>query len=800
MQLDSLINRLRFDQPGRLPPDLDSDAWFELADREHVTLAIAARGSDGMPDAVEQRLTSSLAANSVRFERIRDAYREIAARFAEERIEHVVLKGFSHWPCYTANPRHRPQYDLDLWCRDEDVEHARAALESLGYEPLFDEPGIPVDHLPPMIRKTGWQWRGDYFDAELPVAVEVHFRLWDEGTERIAIAGLDQFWERRTVRCVEDFCFPALDRVDTVGYAALHFLRHLLRGDFRLYHAYELAHFLDQTASSDDFWLRWQRIHGNSLRATEAIAFQLAARWFGCSLPGAVTEEIERLPKPVRRWFEHMALEPLLAKERPNKNELWLHLSLLHSSSDRAKVLKRRLLPKTHPARCDPHVPDSAVTARLRLKRRVFQVQFTATRLMKHVRALSPTVRGGLRLGLASRELNPQLLRFLGAASLFNFGLSVFFLLFNVLLVRRGFREDMVGAVISAASVGSIAGTLPGAYVLRRFGLSRTLATTFASVAAMCALRVLLPAPFVLIGSAFLGGLIFAFYAVAIPPTVAQLTTEQSRRTGFSIVFSSGIGIGIFAGIVGGRLPALLDRVPLFSGSSLEATLLAACAIAALGAIPASRLKLNEALETKPEGRRVYPSDPSVYRLLAALLVWNVATGAFNPFFNVYFTKELGMALSDVGLIFSASQAVQVVSLLMAPLVLRKLGLVSGLATMQCATAVALAGLASGASGALAGMIYAAYVASQYMSEPAIYSLLMERVAPEERSGASALNFLIVFGAQALAAAVAGIAVRRYGYRVILALAGLAALSAGLLMRGILEHRANSLSRTVPIS
>ena len=76
----------------------------------------------------------------------------------------------------------------------------------------------------------------------------------------------------------------------------------------------------------------------------------------------------------------------------------------------------------------------------------------------------------------------------------------------------------------------------------------------------------------------------------------------------------------------------------------------------------------------------------------------------------------------------------------------------------------------------------------------------MERVSPEERSGASALNFLIVFGGQALAAAAAGFAVRRLGYRIVLAVAGLMALSAALSMRRLLSSRTNSLSRTVAIS
>ena len=55
-------------------------------------------------------------------------------------------------------------------------------------------------------------------------------------------------------------------------------------------------------------------------------------------------------------------------------------------------------------------------------------------------------------------------------------------------------------------------------------------------------------------------------------------------------------------------------------------------------------------------------------------------------------------------------------------------------------------------------------MAAQHMSEPAIQSLLMDRVTVEERSMATAMNFLVVSVAQAVAAAVAGFAFARFGY------------------------------------
>jgi predicted MFS family arabinose efflux permease len=115
---------------------------------------------------------------------------------------------------------------------------------------------------------------------------------------------------------------------------------------------------------------------------------------------------------------------------------------------------------------------------------------------------------------------------------------------------------------------------------------------------------------------------------------------------------------------------------------------------------------------------------------------------------------------------------------------LRRLGLSRGVAAMQLATALALALLAPAQVAVVAAVLYTSYMSFQYMSEPGIYSSLMNRVLPGQRSGASALNYLVLFGAQTLAATLSGGVVARFGYPPMLAGAGaLAAVAAWLFWR-----------------
>jgi hypothetical protein len=136
------------------------------------------------------------------------------------------------------------------------------------------------------------------------------------------------------------------------------------------------------------------------------------------------------------------------------------------------------------------------------------------------------------------------------------------------------------------------------------------------------------------------------------------------------------------------------------------------------------------------------------------------------------------LSLQKVGFVFSLSQLVQFLAVLGAPLLFRRTGLVRGVVLTQIATAAALASLAFIRGGTGAVWLYAAYMAIQYMNEPGIYSLLMDQIPPAERSSASASTFFVTSACQALASAIMGTAIVRFGYPPVLLGIALLALAA----------------------
>src|SRR5579862_6532318 len=301
---EAILRALQLSGPdGDLLTRLDDSGWratLDFCDRSRLTLALRRRTRDKMPLWVRERTDQNLDGNRKRLQRLLTLYRELAGALGS--LKFVALKGVTQIALSGECLEDRVQYDIDLFATLPDALAARELLLHSGFESLTALEHFPTDHLAPLIRKTGWEWRGDFFDPEIPTAVELHFRLWDDDTERLPAAGLEGFWERRAVREIGGLALPVLHPVDALGYSALHILRHLLRGNLDAYSVFELGSMLDRRAADGPFWEQWEQTHSPELQRLEAVSFQLARSWFGCALAPPAVEAIAKLPEPARRW------------------------------------------------------------------------------------------------------------------------------------------------------------------------------------------------------------------------------------------------------------------------------------------------------------------------------------------------------------------------------------------------------------------------------------------------------------------------------------------------------------------
>ena len=279
------------------------------------------------------------------------------------------------------------QYDLDFLLSPEHAGEAWKLLRDRGYRQLSSEAG-PTDHLPPLVRKTGWEWRGDFFDVEIPAAIELHYRLWDTEFERIPIQPRPDPLSRLEMR---DGC-PVLCLQDQLLHCVLHFMRHLFRGSVRLSHLYEIAWFLDQRASDAGFWSEWTAEHSPETRVLAATCFRLASQVFNCPT-GAIEGEIGNIPAAAARWLQYYWRSVVMPDKWP-KAEVLLQVSLAPRRRDWPVILRRRLLPLSFPGPVDAlYLPPEQLTLRRRVVAGARHARYAATRAGHHLRGLASFVR-----------------------------------------------------------------------------------------------------------------------------------------------------------------------------------------------------------------------------------------------------------------------------------------------------------------------------------------------------------------------------------------------------------------------
>jgi len=413
-EVKALLSALQLSRPDTAPlKKLSNQEWTSLLafiDLAHLTLTIAQLPMKEFPNSVVERLRTNLADNALRFERVKATYREAAEALKHTGVEHIVIKGFTQAPDYVADPRLRGQSDIDIFCPPESIDAAHNALQVIGYKPSAAEISYALaDHRVTLVRLGNWQWRGNPFDPKMPLSIELHFCLWNERVSQIRDPGTGLFWERRTMREVEGLSFPCLNPVDHLAHLTLHILRNIFLRDWIIHHVRELAVFLHTHADDEPFWNAWRETHSPLLRSYEAIAFHYARTWFGCLMHPLPAHEIDSLPATRRSWLNCFSGSALELMFYPNKDSVWLHLSLISSREERWKLLTRTFIP----ARVGPigFVPLQVRNRRLVQPRRHPWQQYIAymiSRSATYGRTNLATLGRGLRWRLLEDTLPPK--------------------------------------------------------------------------------------------------------------------------------------------------------------------------------------------------------------------------------------------------------------------------------------------------------------------------------------------------------------------------------------------------------
>jgi MFS family permease len=142
---------------------------------------------------------------------------------------------------------------------------------------------------------------------------------------------------------------------------------------------------------------------------------------------------------------------------------------------------------------------------------------------------------------------------------------------------------------------------------------------------------------------------------------------------------------------------------------------------------------------SRPARTRLGPSRAVVHRLSVLFSVDAAGGGLVTTgFLSYYFAQRYGVSLAALGLLFFAVAVIQSVSVLIAPLIARRIGLVPTMVWTHLPSNLVLACVAFAPTFTVAAVLLLARTVLSQMDVPTRQALVMSVTTPEERSAAAA--------------------------------------------------------------
>lgn len=347
--------------------------------------------------------------------------------------------------------------------------------------------------------------------------------------------------------------------------------------------------------------------------------------------------------------------------------------------------------------------------------------------------------------------------------------LGIYGVIFNLYILRLGFREDLLGLMLSIVFISTGLAALPAATLCDRLGRKNTLLISILITSSALFLLYTIVSPEWLLALSALYGVGTALYTVAGSPFLMENSSPDERMHLFSINSALSQVAYIIGCMAGGLMPGMLARMGFDAASPAiyRYTLFLSLALIVLSAIPVLKMKENRC-EANQTGRlSVIGSaikSANVQKLVIINGLVGVGAGMIVPFFNVYFHSLLSATTDQIGLIFSTGEMAMVIGLMAIPLAVERFGKIRTIAFTELASIPFLVVLAFTTNIYVAAFAYIMRMTLMNMANPAINSFNMELVSGEQRATVSSLTSMSWYLCQSLSAYVSGIMMARSNY------------------------------------
>ena len=338
---------------------------------------------------------------------------------------------------------------------------------------------------------------------------------------------------------------------------------------------------------------------------------------------------------------------------------------------------------------------------------------------------------------------------FLVYVFLISLSLGIYEVIFNLYILRLGYREDFLGFMLSLVSVSTGLFAIPAAMFCDRAGRKNTLLLSCSLLLLSFSILYTTTSKVLLAFFSVVYGVSSSLKIVTAPTFMVENSTGYERMHLFSmyyLLYTVGVMIGNFAG---GNLPQIftsfLDINPT-GPAAYQLSLYASLAAVLISLLPLIFInnKRNNLVERSAAFSTLFSTLRSVtiQKLILVNGLIGMGWGLALPYFNVYFDIVLGASSKQIGAIFSLSQLVMMFTLLFVPILTEGLGKVKVVALVQLASIPFLLLFISTSILAIAAFGFVMRSAIMNMSNPVLSSFNMEIVSEDQRATVNSLIWM----------------------------------------------------------
>lgn len=360
---------------------------------------------------------------------------------------------------------------------------------------------------------------------------------------------------------------------------------------------------------------------------------------------------------------------------------------------------------------------------------------------------------------------------FLVSIFLISLSIGIYEVIFNLYILKLGFKEDFLGFILSLVSISTGLFSIPASIICDKIGRKNTLVLSSFLLLVSFIFLFTTTSQIVLSISSVLYGISTALKVVTSSTFMIENSSASERMHLFSmyhLFYTVAVMVGNF---VGGFFPGFIINQININPTGAEAyrlSLYISLFAVLISLVPLIFIK-EKKLTIKHEKLFSNLISALNMKIIQQLMIINaligIGWGLALPYFNVYFDIVFNATAAQIGIIFSISQIARSLFLVPIPILTEKFGKIKVIAITQLFSIPMILLFVFTPSLTFAAVGYIMRTAIMNMSNPVISNFNMEIVEPEHRATVNSLTWMSCYTFVGISTYVSGLIMAKGYYK-----------------------------------